>query len=424
MILLKPYLGCNMQCPYCYEQDIRGPITDELDATYSIEAMFQTLKPIKNPREICLHGGEPLCMPKKDVEEILQRIYKIHGKSAIQTNALAIDDDYIAIFNKYKTSVGISFDGPGELSYGRTQHPEVVEANINKLLDNKIGVAVLVVLNKCNGIGDNLKKLKEWLIDLDKKGVKSGRINVCSGSKYELTSTELTKAFLDLAPFAMANNFQWTPFTDIKNKLRGKGVVCIFEKCDPYHTPSAEVILGDGSITNCMRLNKTEIILRHPVRTDIRQQILSEIPMDQGGCQGCKWFEQCTGGCPGSAINNDWRNKTRHCETWYTLFEYFSNVMQFIDYPADGEMTERPRKNATRKEAESAAKRGEHGDWADNSLPKIKASSKQEAEANMRAGKYGDWTNSTPPGVNGSRQEAEEAAKRGEHGDWTDRSKC
>jgi uncharacterized protein len=405
MILLKPYLGCNMKCPYCYEQDIRGPITDALDATYDIKKMFQTLKQIKNPREICLHGGEPLCMPKKDVEEILKRIYKISERSAIQTNGLMIDDDYIKMFHKYKTSVGISFDGPGELSYGRTRHPEIVEANIDKLKENKINVNLLIVINKCNGTGKNLGKLKEWLIQLDKKGINNGRINVCTGSKYELTSRELTKAFLDLAPFMMANNFNWTPFSDIKNKVLGKSAVCTFEKCDPYHTPSAEVILGDGTITNCMRLNKTEILIQHPIRKDIRQQILSEIPMEQYGCKDCKWFSLCTGGCPGSAINDDWRNKTRHCETWYMLFDYFSNVVNFIGRPVEGERTS-PKKpedkgdpnnrNASRQEAEKAAKRGEHGDWLDTN----------------------------PPKENVSWEEAEEAIKRGEHGDWTDRSRC
>jgi len=112
-----------------------------------------------------------------------------------------------------------------------------------------------------------------------------------------------------------------------------------------------------------MRTNQEYILLRHPVKMDIRNEILAETPQEFGGCQGCKYWTACYGGCPSGAINNDWRNRTYLCPLWKALFQYFENVLKIVEYP-----TILPRGGCGQREQIPTGGHGdsEHGDWTDS----------------------------------------------------------
>lgn len=330
MLLVKPFLGCNLACKYCYEKNIRRKTRPRFD--YDLEVVLKRMEEYKD-LEIAFHGGEPLMMPKKDVEKILAKSFELKEKSALQTNGTLIDDDYILMFKKYKTGVGISYDGPGVLSEFRPGTADLDET-IERLKKENISVSLIIVVSKANaGTDDRLKKLKEYLLKLNQMKI-SGRLNPCVGAPgYELEEKRLIEVYLDLAQFCLENNLRWSPFVDIFHGLQGKDRVCSFMGCDIFHTPSATVILKDGSLSNCMRTNDQRILLRHPVKYKTREEILSQIPQDFGGCQGCPYFSACFGGCPASAINDDWRNRTYLCPLWKALFQYFEKVLKFTEYP-------------------------------------------------------------------------------------------
>ncbi len=103
--------------------------------------------------------------------------------------------------------------------------------------------------------------------------------------------------------------------------------------CDIFHTPSAAELLGDGSLTNCMRTNQDYILLRYPVKYNTRDEILSQTPQEFGGCSECKYWNACHGGCPTMAINNDWRNRTFLCSLWKSLFKFYEKILENCDIP-------------------------------------------------------------------------------------------
>lgn len=328
MLLIKPFLGCNLACLYCYEEKYRRK--NKPEKIYNLEAIFKRMEEFKN-LEMSLHGGEALCLPKKDIKAILAKMHELTGKSSLQTNGTLIDDEYIKIFKKYKTSVGISWDGPGDLSAYRPGTAKV-GSMIERLAKEGISVSLIMVLSKANaGTSKKLKKLKDYLLSLDRLRI-LGRINPCSGAaKQALSMEKLKEAYLDLANFCLHRNLKWSPFTDMINGLQGKSRVCTFTSCDIFSTPSAIVILGDGSVTNCMRTNQESIILRHPACYKIRDEILQEIPQEYGGCQDCQYWAACFGGCPASAIDDDWRNRTYLCPLWKSLFQFFEKVLSFCN---------------------------------------------------------------------------------------------
>jgi len=332
MLLVKPFLGCNLACKYCYEGNYRRKHNPKMD--YNLDLVLKRMEEFKD-LEMSLHGGECLAMPKKDVEKFLAKMFELTKKSGIQTNGTLIDEEYIEMFKKYKTDVGISFDGPGVLSEYRGPLTFNLDKTIERLVREGISTSIIMVISKSNaGTDERLKKLKEYLLELDKLKI-SGRINPCvDAPAYELGEKRLIEVYLDLAEFCFKNNLRWSPFTDIIHGLQGKPRVCIFMGCDFFSTASATVIVGDGSITNCMRTNKENILLRHPVKYNTREEILAETPQEFFGCQGCKYFTACYGGCPTSAINNDWRNRTYLCSLWKALFQYYENILRFVEYPS------------------------------------------------------------------------------------------
>jgi uncharacterized protein len=263
---------------------------------------------------VCLHGGEPLSIPKKDVEELLKASFDKNGKSSVQTNGTLIDDEFIEIFKKYKTSVGISIDGDGELNSFRT-NPEKTQKIIDSLFEIKkagLGASVIIVVSKSNAESDKLDKFKPC---------------TDSSNKYSLDSESLKKVYGDLLLYTTTNGWAWSPFTDIWNSLIGNdNVVCTFKGCDIYHTSSCEEILGDGTVTNCLRISNKDLYLRHPLMYNTRDEILKQVNKKYGGCKDCEFFDNCHGGCPSQAINGDWRNRTELCDLYYDLFSKVRNM--------------------------------------------------------------------------------------------------
>lgn len=328
-LLLKPYLGCNLHCDYCYEQNLRE--IEKPGMNYDLDSIFKAMEEHKE-LDMTLHGGEPLCMPKKDVEAILTKSFELKGKSGIQTNGTLIDDDFIRMFKKYKTSVGISMDGPGELTKYRMdmEQTKKIERIIIRLVNEGVPTSIIAIISKSNaGDDEKLERFEAWLLQLNKHKI-SGRLNPCSNMpECELPMERLLEVYLKLARFCLENNLRWSPFRDIIKRSQGRSAVCVFMGCDPFHTPSATVVLGNGSITNCMRRNQTGILLQHPAKYDTRDEILQETPQEYGGCQGCEFFSSCHGACPSQAINGDWRNRSSLCPLWKALFSYYRNVLSF-----------------------------------------------------------------------------------------------
>ncbi len=127
---------------------------------YNLEAILKRMEEFKG-LEMSLHGGEILCLPKKDVETLLAKMYELKGTSSIQTNATLINGEFIKIFKKYKTSVGVSWDGPDELSKYRPGTKKVYSI-IKRMIKENIPVSTIIVISKANvETKQRLNKLKK-----------------------------------------------------------------------------------------------------------------------------------------------------------------------------------------------------------------------------------------------------------------------
>ena len=302
---------------------------------------------VKNNREKVkmvpnLHGGEPLLLPKAENEKLFKYFFAEFGQTNIQTNASLVDDDYIAMFKKYKTTVGVSIDGHEELNDGRwvgtlektrKSTAKVIE-NIKWMKREGIDVGIIAVVNKHNGTKSRIPKLKEFLLMLKDIGIRHGRLNMIEldfpelAEELQIPKEEESYFYQEMAPFLRENDLQYAPFVDAVDSLLGfSHRTCVNTQCDPFHTRGEQPIYGDGTVGNCLRTTKNGVVNLAEVTpegvdrvSNERYVILRQIPMEEGGCGGCRFFNICNADCPGSAEGGDWRNKSEHCESLYALY--------------------------------------------------------------------------------------------------------
>lgn len=336
MLLVKPFLGCDRNCAYCFQGNYRKDNLPKMD--YNIEEVLKSMEANLNGSKIvCLHGGEPLMLPIEDIEQILKKGHQLTSRTAIQTNGFLLNDKHVELFKRYDTSVGISYDGFGKLNEARMNPDEAREIwqKVKWLIRKGVRTSLIVVVSKANaGTQDKLLKLKRFIVEARNLGISGGRLNPCDYPGWTLENRRLVEVYQDLAVFVMVNRLRWGPFTDIWQSLRHRGgVVCTFLDCDPFHTRAATVILGDGSVTNCLKMAIQTDFVRHASATSIRSEVLSSKTEEENGCQGCPWWYNCYGGCPAQAIDEDWRNRTTFCSLYKALFRLYQNVQQWGGTP-------------------------------------------------------------------------------------------
>lgn len=348
---LKP-LGnsCNLGCTYCYQEPMRqsGNVraTNKYDLDLMMEIADKSGESLKNG--YTLFGGEALLLPKKDLEKVFKASYEKYKGSSVQTNGTLIDNDHIEMFKKYNVYVGVSFDGPNELNSLRvplSKKQSVSELtnktieNLQLLSRNNIPVGIIVTLHKMNGTKEQLPRLMNFMRWLGDIGIKGGNIHLMEvdtpeGRMHSLNENENEYAFLQLAKFLDLpenQDLQYLPFTEMElmqnsdNETAG----CVWKSCDPLNTESVFGIEGNGQLSNCGMVNKEGIEWTKATgdQNGLRDFILYQTPQEHGGCKDCPFFIMCNGYCPGSAMSDDWRNRSYHCKTLKSLFGYYEEKL-------------------------------------------------------------------------------------------------
>jgi uncharacterized protein len=340
---LKPLgVKCNIQCQYCYQNPIRD--AGNLPHSYDLNRMLEAVA--AEGAAFSLFGGEPLLMPRDDLEKLWAFGLARFGRNSIQTNGTLIDDNLIRMFKQYRVRVGLSLDGPGELNDARwcgslsktrsfTRRSQLA---VERLCREKIPLCLIITISRVNAAPDRLPALCDWVRYLDEIGVRWARIHVLESENrlihaaYSLTTEENIQAFLALAGLEKRlARLRFDVFRDIYNLLQGRddAATCVWTGCDPYTTEAVIGIEGNGQRSNCGRTNKDGIDY---VKSDLpgfeRYLALYSTPQQAGGCKHCRFFLMCKGQCPGTAIDGDWRNRTEHCEVWKALFTAFEREIE------------------------------------------------------------------------------------------------
>lgn len=239
---------------YCYQHPIRD--AGNLPKEYDMEAMKKAVMARNEP--FSLFGGEALLVPLDDLEEIFSWSFTKYGRASIQTNGTLITDDHIKLFKKYNVSVGISMDGPFELndtrwagSLEKTRDMTLRSMNaIGLCIDAGIYTSLIITLQKNNATKDKLPILKEWIRDLDKKGLKSARLHMLEidngVESFALSTEETVSALFELTQLELQlENLKFDLFQDMIWMLKGEDhkATCIWRAC---YDDQTEVLTKNG----------------------------------------------------------------------------------------------------------------------------------------------------------------------------------
>ena len=127
-ILVKLASRCNIKCTYCYW--FRDAMVYQKPAVLTPEAEDAfCLRLEDHIREFSLpffllvfHGGEPLLFPKRRFDAFCKKLRGVEQRigcaimRGITTNAILVDDEWIALFKEHNISVSVSLDGPSEIN--------------------------------------------------------------------------------------------------------------------------------------------------------------------------------------------------------------------------------------------------------------------------------------------------------------------
>lgn len=332
---VRPFgVRCNIACTYCYQQPEReaGNVLQEYDLARLVDALDANGSPFT------LFGGEPLLMPLRDLERLWQFGLARFGRNSVQTNGTLVNDHHIELFHRYQVNVGVSCDGPGRCNELRVAGDQArtdratarTLAVLDRLIDEGLQPGLIVTLHRANAVGARLDELIAWLVELDRRGLRSARLHLLEVDDAELAGDSALSAEENIAALTallMAGRSFENLQLDVENEVRrllggrDRGVGCVWMACDPYTTRAVQGLEGSGQLSNCGRTNKLGIDF---VKADHagyeRYLALYHTPQEDGGCRGCRFFLQCKGQCPGTAIDGDWRNRTEHCDVWKHLF--------------------------------------------------------------------------------------------------------
>jgi uncharacterized protein len=171
-VIMQPTTLCNLDCAYCYlphrAADRRMP-AEVADAVAETVNEWAAVAPRFS---VVWHGGEPLAAGRERLGRLMAPFQGVEHH--VQTNATLIDDAWCEFFVGHGVRVGVSVDGPEELTAqrvsraGRPAYRQIIQG-IDTLRRNGIGFAALCVVSAPRpGLAT---ELYEYFLDLGCTGL-------------------------------------------------------------------------------------------------------------------------------------------------------------------------------------------------------------------------------------------------------------
>lgn len=337
--------SCNLGCRYCYEQPMReagnggAPPYDFARMFAGLEAEGVGAPDAQRPgvtTGFTIFGGEPLLLPRADLERLCAYATAKGVPLSIQTNGSLITSWHLDLFARHAVEVGISVDGPEELNDLRW----VANAAATRAATARTMTAIhalcsigrppglIVTLSRQNAAADRLPRLLAWITSLIGRrlyGWNFHTLETDNGTEAaQLSVAEAVAAAEALLALAGRFGLAFSPWADMRRALLGEDATdtaCIWHFCDPLTTNAVRGVDGAGHRKNCGRVSKDGVPTRKGDEAGHERQLaLYLTPQEHGGCHGCRFFLACGGECPGTAEGGDWRAKTAHCATLQATF--------------------------------------------------------------------------------------------------------
>ncbi len=308
---------CNLRCKYCFADcdSTKGDFMTKDVMQHLIEEMFKMPTPLVTFE---LQGGEPLCFVDGiaqfiEISESLRTKYNKKVQYRTVTNCTLISDKFIALAKEYDIKVGVSIDGPKEMTdkirirADGTGAFDDIMAGIKKLRDNGIEIDGAV----CT-IGQHNCHYPEEIVDFFAENNISFKPRPANILGREITSNTTTKtgewedAFIKMyhrSKYKGIENFSIHIFEEnVYSPIRD--YICMRYPCGAARevisvNPNGDVFPCDGFkgekefvIGNILNESLSEILNKEWVCT-LKNRTAKDIP----ACSKCLFKAMCCSCC-------------------------------------------------------------------------------------------------------------------------------
>jgi len=329
-----PTLGCNFQCPYCFENAQKNVIFMSAQTVDKLLAFIKSFKSIKS-LSVSWYGGEPTINQAFNiVREITSRIKTLDvnfKEAGLITNAYLLCKDKIDELNDLNISnIQITLDGPQEvhdkrrvLAGGRPTFQTIIK-NIDSLMNSSFLGNCNIRVNVDQSNQSSFFDIRSYLLER----YKGKNLTVYAGHVDTSTSTDANGNCNLCAQ-------EWTDFTvkqfrDL-DAPSGEGVYplgSVFNICSAT-TRNSFVIGPEGELYKCWEdvgrnnmiigsvhdeqyITNEELVTQYSIGTD---------PYLDQECKECAVFPICSGGCANRRLRSKHFNENgmEYCSLYKDL---------------------------------------------------------------------------------------------------------
>ncbi len=152
-VLVKVASRCNINCRYCYVYsmgDTRWATMPKHISDTTTTALAKVLGDLSRAQQrrfaVVFHGGEPLLLGPKKLAILLAALRRALPSDypfSLQTNGILITEEILDLCSEYRTSLGVSIDGPPDVNdryridhAGKGTHEKILKG-IEKLQNHR-----------------------------------------------------------------------------------------------------------------------------------------------------------------------------------------------------------------------------------------------------------------------------------------------
>lgn len=310
-LTICPTMGCNFDCPYCFEDHYAAKMSPEVQD--DVVALAEHMLDASGSKDLGItwFGGEPLLAPDI-IESLSQRLMQLveeRGgtyRASIITNGYLLTQDIVDMLERYKTqSIQVTIDGMGA-THDATRHLAGGGPTFERITSNlrscRIGCRVLIRHNVHADNKADIDELEAFVEQLakesgndlfyypapvtgsqtaDKRGEQVGLL--CSSDASEVSIRQEAGRFKAGRGHYCGAQSMWVVGIDAEGNL---------QKCWEAADKSW-ISFGNAHDWDPMR----------PIETaskpdNLTMYLNTAVPVPDEECHDCVWLPLCVGGCP------------------------------------------------------------------------------------------------------------------------------
>lgn len=310
-LTICPTIGCNFDCPYCFQDHGRGHMTKEVqdDVIALTERMLSTSSAKK--LHVTWFGGEPLLVPNiiESLSERLIALAEEHGASyqaSIITNGYLLTQDIADMLHRYKVeSAQITVDGLGP-THNATRYLRGGGPTFDRIIANLRDLSLPFRVNIRHNVHednrDEVEKLEAFINQLASES--GNKLHYYPAPVSDSSTAEERGRQVGL--LCSNEESDVSIRQESKRFSQGRGHYC------GAHTLWAIGIDDAGNLHKCWEaVDKPDLSFgtahdwdpADPINSASNADNLTKFlntacPIPDEECRECVWLPTCVGGCP------------------------------------------------------------------------------------------------------------------------------